>query len=160
MVLLQRDNDQSRSHAAESGLNMEENKESKKTVVTSEIAVTLKVIGGKWKPLILDYLQYHGAKRYSEIYRYVKDAPKKTLTAQLRELEADGILSRTVIPTTPPQVEYSFTEHGKSLFPVLDAMCRWGYENAGELYEVRHPSCTEDDIDRIRKEMEEEPTNE
>ena len=85
-------------------------------IVSSEIEVTLKVIGGKWKPLILHYLQYGGVKRYNEILRYLGTAPKKTLTAQLRELEEDGIIDRTVIPTLPVQVEYSITEHGKTLF--------------------------------------------
>lgn len=80
-------------------------------IVSSEIEVTLKVIGGKWKPLILHYLQYGGVKRYNEILRYLGTAPKKTLTAQLRELEEDGIIDRTVIPTLPVQVEYSITEH-------------------------------------------------
>ena len=72
-----------------------------KILVTSEIEITLRVIGGKWKPLILHLLQEEGAKRYNEILRYLRTAPKKTLTAQLRELEADGIVSRRVIPTTP-----------------------------------------------------------
>lgn len=85
-------------------------------IVSSEIEVTLKVIGGKWKPLILHYLQYGGVKRYNEILRYLGTAPKKTLTAQLRELEEDGIIDRTVIPTLPVQVEYSITEHGRHFF--------------------------------------------
>ena len=84
-------------------------------IVSSEIEVTLKVIGGKWKPLILHYLQYGGVKRYNEILRYLGTAPKKTLTAQLRELEEDGIIDRTVIPTLPVQVEYSITEHGPAV---------------------------------------------
>ena len=90
-------------------------------IVSSEIEVTLKVIGGKWKPLILHYLQYGGVKRYNEILRYLGTAPKKTLTAQLRELEEDGIIDRTVIPTLPVQVEYSITEHGRTLFPILSS---------------------------------------
>lgn len=61
-----------------------------KITVASEIEVTLKVIGGKWKPLILHFLQYEGTKRYTEILRFVRDAPKKTLTAQLREVEEEG----------------------------------------------------------------------
>lgn len=115
-----------------------------KTIVTSEISITLKVIGGKWKPLILEYLRTEGTKRYSEILKYLESAPKKTLTAQLRELEDDGIIIRKVIPTVPPQVEYSLTEHGKTLNPVLDAMCEWGYENRGGNYILSHPTCTED----------------
>ena len=115
-----------------------------KTVVTSEIAITLKVIGGKWKPLILGYLRTEGTKRYSEILKYLENAPKKTLTNQLRELEDDGIIERYVIPTTPPQVEYSLTRHGETLNPVLDAMCDWGYRNRGGNYILSHPTCAED----------------
>ena len=116
-----------------------------KILVTSEIEITLRVIGGKWKPLILHLLQEEGAKRYNEILRYLRTAPKKTLTAQLRELEADGIVSRTVIPTTPVQVEYGVTELGKTLFPVLDAMCEWGYDNANGRYMMTHPTCNGED---------------
>jgi DNA-binding HxlR family transcriptional regulator len=111
----------------------------KKTAL-SEIQVTLDVIGGKWKPLILHYLETAGTKRYSEILRYLETAPKKTLTAQLRELEADKIVKRTVIPTVPVQVEYSVTEHGRSLFPILDVMCSWGFLNMAG-YEIKHPTC-------------------
>ena len=78
-----------------------------KKIVSSEIEVTLKVIGGKWKPLILHYLQYEGPKRYNEIFRYLGSAPKKTLTLQLRELEKDGILKRTIIEGNPVGVESS-----------------------------------------------------
>ena len=81
---------------------------SEKTVVTSEIGITLKVIGGKWKPLILEYLRMQGTKRYSEILRYLEHAPKKTLTAQLRELEEDGSIERNVIPTVPRRELYPF----------------------------------------------------
>ncbi len=111
--------------------------------VTSEISYTLRVIGGKWKPLILEYLKTEGTKRYMEILRYLEDAPKKTLTDQLKELENDGIISRHVIPTVPVQVEYSITDFGKTLFPLLDAMCDWGHEHFDpERYELLHPTCT------------------
>ncbi|WP_242335589.1 helix-turn-helix domain-containing protein [Limosilactobacillus urinaemulieris] len=109
--------------------------------VLSEIQITLNVIGGKWKPLILHYLEKNGTKRYSEILHYLELAPKKTLTTQLRELEHDGIIKRTVIPTVPVQVEYSITNHGRSLFPLLDVMCAWGYLNSQD-YQVKHTTCT------------------
>ena len=81
-----------------------------KKIVSSEIEVTLKVMGGKWKPLILHYLQYEGPKRYNEIFRYLGSAPKKTLTLQLRELEKDGILKRTIIEGNPVGIEYFFRQ--------------------------------------------------
>lgn len=111
-----------------------------KKEVLSEIQVTLDVIGGKWKPLILHYLETQGTKHYSEILRYLEDAPKKTLTVQLKELEKDGIISRKVIPTVPVQTEYSVTEHGRTLFPLLDVMCAWGYINQ-ENYIIKHATC-------------------
>lgn len=116
-----------------------------KIYVTSEIEITMRVIGGKWKPLILHLLQEKGTQRYMDILRYLETAPKKTLTAQLRELELDGIIKRTVIPTVPVQVEYSVTEHGTTLYPILDAMCDWGYENADGRYVMTHPTCGEED---------------
>ena len=121
----------------------------KKEVLT-ELQVTLEVIGGKWKPLILHYLQKNGTKRYSEIFRFLDGAPKKTLTAQLRELEADKIIERTVIPTVPVQVEYSITEHGKTLFPLLDIMCAWGYINQAG-YQITHPTCPFDKKEQLLK---------
>lgn len=109
--------------------------------VTCEVEVTLRVIGGKWKPLILHYLQNEGPKRYHELLKYLGTAPKKTLTVQLRELERDGIILRRVIPATPVQVEYAVTPHGETLYPILDAMCDWGYDNIGQRYELLHPAC-------------------
>ncbi|WP_256097551.1 winged helix-turn-helix transcriptional regulator [Lactobacillus crispatus] len=97
-------------------------------------------MGGKCKPLILHYLQENGTKYYSEILRYLDSAPKKTLTAQLRGLEADKIIKRTVIPTVSVQVKYSITDYGKTLFPILDIMCAWGYVNQTN-YNVKHPTC-------------------
>ena len=104
-----------------------------KIYVTNEIEITLKVIGGKWKPLVLRYLRDEGEKRYSEILKYLGSAPKKTLTAQLREMEASGLLTRTVYPEVPPRVEYTLTELGRSLKPILDAMQDWG-----EAYKARN----------------------
>ena len=71
-------------------------------------------------------------------------APKKTLTAQLRELEEDGIIVRTVIPTVPVGVQYAVTKHGETLYPILDAMCDWGYENIGDRYQLTHATCSEE----------------
>lgn len=113
-----------------------------KRTLTCEMEVTLKVIGGKWKPLILHYLQYSGPRHYSEILGYLGGAPKKTLAAQLDELERDGIILRTVLPTSPVQVEYSVTELGKTLYPLLNFMCTWGYEHMGGRYALLHPTCS------------------
>ncbi len=89
-----------------------------------------------------------GGKRHPALYGHIplfESAPKKTLTEQLRELEEDGVLERTVIPTVPVQVEYTVIDFGKTLFPLLDAMCDWGYEHLdSEKYELMHPTSDGD----------------
>lgn len=89
------------------------------------VAATLQLIGGKYKGLILWSL-LDGALRFSGLRRAVPCATPKMLTQQLRELEADGLISRTVYPVVPPKVEYALTDLGKSLHPVLEAMHAWG----------------------------------
>lgn len=89
------------------------------------VEATLSLIGGKYKALILWHL-VENTLRFSEISKRIPQATPKMLTQQLRELEADNLISRTVYPVVPPKVEYSLTEFGKSIIPILDAMCRWG----------------------------------
>jgi len=88
---------------------------------------TLKVIGGKWKIIILWCLRDE-IKRFSEIKREIPLITQKMLTQQLRELEVDGVIQRKVYAEVPPKVEYSMTDLGKSLKPVIEAMCVWGRE--------------------------------
>jgi DNA-binding HxlR family transcriptional regulator len=114
---------------------------SEKIVVSCEMEVTLKMIGGKCKPLILYYLIENGKKRYNELQTFVFNIPKKTLTTQLRDMEADGLIMRTVYPGVPPKVEYSATELGKSLYPILEMMCEWGQKNAGDRFELTNRQC-------------------
>ena len=85
----------------------------------------LAVIGGRWKVLIL-YRLFQGTKRFSELERGVTGITQKVLTQQLRQLERDGIVQRTIYPQVPPRVEYRLTSRGESLKPVVDAMCQWG----------------------------------
>lgn len=89
------------------------------------VETTLLLIGDKWKVLILRDLMT-GTKRFSELKRSVSGITQKMLTQQLRELESDGIINRTVYPVVPPKVEYSLTDTGKTLQPILDAMRDWG----------------------------------
>jgi DNA-binding HxlR family transcriptional regulator len=86
---------------------------------------TLEVIGGRWKVPILWHL-LQGTRRFSELSRALGSVTQKMLTQQLRELEGDGIVSRKVYPQVPPKVEYSLTSDGKTLKPVVEAMCKWG----------------------------------
>lgn len=86
---------------------------------------TLAMIGGRWKiPLIFHLLA--GAKRFSELFRALPGVTQKMLTQQLREMERNGLVERKVYAQVPPKVEYSLTPLGRSLKPVVDAMCRWG----------------------------------
>lgn len=92
------------------------------------VEATLKLIGGKYKPIILWNL-INGSLRYSELKRLVETATPKMLTQQLRELEADNLISRIVHPVVPPKVEYTLTDYGETIIPILNAMCEWGKEH-------------------------------
>ena len=90
---------------------------------------TLNVVGGKWKPIILHIL-CSGTMRFGELKRYITPITQKMLTQQLRELEGDGIIRRKVYAEVPPKVEYSLTDKGRTLRPILDDLYKWGQENA------------------------------
>ena len=87
---------------------------------------TLSLISGKYKISILYALMGYGVVRFNELKKYIGGISYKTLSATLKELEADGLVHREEYPQIPPKVEYSLTERGKSLIPILDAMCEWG----------------------------------
>lgn len=93
--------------------------------INCPVDATLNLIGGKYKSLILWHL-IDGTLRYGELQKLIPQATPKMLTQQLRELELDNLLQRTVYPIVPPKVEYSLTELGLSLRPILTAMYRWG----------------------------------
>lgn len=90
------------------------------------VETTLSLIGGKYKALILWHLSA-GTLRFSQLQKAVTATPRM-LTLQLRELENDGLISRTVYPEVPPRVEYAMTDLGRSLMPILTAMRNWGTE--------------------------------
>lgn len=89
------------------------------------VDATLRLIGGKYKSLILWHL-IDGTLRYGELQKLIPQATPKVLTQQLRELEGDNLLQRKVYPVVPPKVEYSLTDFGMSLRPILTAMYNWG----------------------------------
>jgi DNA-binding HxlR family transcriptional regulator len=89
------------------------------------VGVTLSVIGGLWKPLILFHL-FAGKKRFMELCRAIPNATQRMLTLQLRELEADGVIMRHVYPQIPPKVEYEISPFGQSLGPILLSLRKWG----------------------------------
>ena len=89
------------------------------------VTFTMSKIGGKWKPIIL-FLINKGANRFGILLRGIEGISKQMLTKQLRELEADGFLNRKIYAEIPPRVEYSITELGESLFPIIQSMKHWG----------------------------------
>lgn len=93
---------------------------------------TLRVIGGKWKPLILFFL-HDGSKRYGELKRCVQGVSDKMLIQQLKELEADGVVSRTDHKEIPPRVDYALTRMGRDLAQALTPLCGWGTENSARI---------------------------
>ena len=101
------------------------------------VETTLMLIGDKWKVLILRDLM-EGTKRFGELKKSIGTVSQKVLTAQLRDMEAKGLLTRTVYAEVPPRVEYTLTETGRSLKPSLDSMVVWGTDyqrrNGGAAY--------------------------
>jgi DNA-binding HxlR family transcriptional regulator len=92
---------------------------------------TLRVIGGRWKALILYYLR-GGPKRFNELRRMMPAVTQRMLTQHLRELEADGIIDRKIFAVVPPHVEYSLSAVGIGLLPVMDAMAIWGADRIAQ----------------------------
>lgn len=108
-----------------------------------EIEVAFGVIGGKWKPLILWYLGEYKTIRFSQLQHLIPDITHKILTKQLRELEGCGLVSRTVYPDVPVRVEYTITEKGTDVLPILDMMCDWASNNDYFGYKIKYNLCVE-----------------
>ena len=104
-----------------------ETKTVKKELPACPVETTLMLIGDKWKVLILRDL-LPGTKRFGELKKSIGNVSQKVLTAQLRDMESNGLVNRKVYPEVPPRVEYSLTELGRSLKPIRDAMWDWGEE--------------------------------
>lgn len=99
------------------------------TLETTGFSYTLSLINGKYKMTILYALMEFGVVRFNEMKKYIGTISYKTLSVMLKELEADDLVHREEYPQIPPKVEYSLTERGRSLFPILDSMCEWGDEH-------------------------------
>lgn len=101
--------------------------------------VSMSVIGGKWKTVVLWYLR-KGPKRFGELKKLIPPITEKMLSLQLKELEKDGIVKRTIFPEVPPRVEYELTDEGQTLLPLLEEIAAWGRRKAklnGEIREVK-----------------------
>lgn len=104
----------------------------KSCVYNIGVEAAMDVIGGKWKPIILCNLR-HQPLRTGELKRSITGITQKMLTQQLRELEEDNIILRTVYQQVPPKVVYELSGYGKSLEPILDLLCAWGEQHVGLL---------------------------
>ncbi|CAM4089359.1 winged helix-turn-helix transcriptional regulator [Kerstersia similis] len=95
------------------------------------VEATLKLIGGKWKGVILYRLLTEQVLRFNELRRLLPNITQRMLTNQLRELESDGLIARKVYPEVPPKVEYRLTDYGQTLAPVIHALKAWGDRHVG-----------------------------
>lgn len=106
--------------------------ENKKTFIFDEnncpVTATMKVLGGKWKPILINAIYFTAPARFGELKRSVIGITQSMLTQQLRELEEDGIIIRKIYAEIPPKVEYTLTEFGLTLSPVIQTMAMWGEE--------------------------------
>lgn len=99
---------------------------SNESLETTGFSYTLSLINGKYKMTILYTLMEFGVVRFNEMKRYISGISYKSLSTALKELEGDQLIHREEYPQIPPKVEYSLTERGRTLMPILDAMCEWG----------------------------------
>ncbi|MEQ8240035.1 MAG: helix-turn-helix domain-containing protein [Cyclobacteriaceae bacterium] len=93
---------------------------------TCPVTATMQVLGGKWKPILINAIYFTSPARFGELKRSVKGITQSMLTSQLRQLEKDGVIKRKIYAEIPPRVEYSLTEFGLTLSPILVAMGNWG----------------------------------
>ena len=107
-----------------------------KTVNVRPFAYAISLIDGKWKMHILFWLLKNESLRYSELKRSLGKVTHKMLSSQLKELEADNLIIRKEYPQVPPKVEYSLSERGQSMMPILSALCRWGNQNVPEDWDM------------------------
>lgn len=95
---------------------------------------TLSMIGGKWRLVILYWLVEYKTLRFNELQRKIGTITYKTLSTELKEMEADGLIHRKEYPQIPPKVEYRLSNKGRSLIPIMESMCQWGTENSGKTF--------------------------
>jgi DNA-binding HxlR family transcriptional regulator len=110
-------------------MSMAEYKGKVKNIQDTPFGYTLSVIGGKWKMVIIYLLAENQPVRFNDLKRQIGAITFKTLSSQLKELEADGMVKRKEYPQVPPKVEYSLTEKAETLLPVLEGLCEWGVKN-------------------------------
>lgn len=100
-----------------------------KSITDTPFGYTLTMIGGKWRLVILYWLVEYEAIRFNQLKRLIGGITYKTLSSQLKDMEGDGLIIRTEYPQIPPKVEYSLSDKGRSLYPIMESMCQWGEKN-------------------------------
>ncbi|WP_106767536.1 winged helix-turn-helix transcriptional regulator [Paenibacillus faecalis] len=110
-------------------MSMAEYKGKVRNIEDTPFGYTMSVIGGKWKMVIIYLLAENQPIRFNELKRQIGAITFKTLSSQLKELEADGLVKRKEYPQVPPKVEYSLTDKAETLLPVLEELCEWGVKN-------------------------------
>ncbi|WP_426349918.1 winged helix-turn-helix transcriptional regulator [Alloiococcus sp. CFN-8] len=110
-------------------MSMVEYKGKVKNIEDTPFGYTLSVIGGKWKMVIIYLLAENQPVRFNDLKRQIGVITYKMLSSQLKELEVDGLVKRKEYPQIPPKVEYSLTDKGETLIPVLEKLCEWGADN-------------------------------
>lgn len=110
-------------------MSMEPYKGTINSITDTPFGYTLSMIGGKWRLVIMYWLVEYNVVRFNELHRLIGTITYKTLSSQLKEMESDGLLIRTEYPQIPPKVEYQLSEKGRSLYPIMEAMCHWGEEH-------------------------------
>jgi DNA-binding HxlR family transcriptional regulator len=96
------------------------------------VGFCMNIIGGKWKPVIIHMIRTN-RNRHSLMLKNIHEISKQTLTNQLRELEADGVIERIIFPEIPPRVEYKITPYGETLLPIIDSMAQWAFKHMPNL---------------------------
>jgi DNA-binding HxlR family transcriptional regulator len=96
--------------------------------ISCPVTATMQVLGGKWKAILINAIYHTSPARFGELKRSVKGITQSMLTQQLRELEDDGVISRKIYAEIPPRVEYTLTEFGLTLSPIMQSMAKWGEE--------------------------------
>lgn len=110
-------------------MSMEQYEKGITSLTDTPFGYTLSMVGGKWRLVILYWPVEYDKIRFNELQRKIGTITYKTLSSQLKEMEKDGLIIRKEYPQIPPKVEYSLSDKGKSLYPLMEAMCQWGMEH-------------------------------
>lgn len=115
-------------------MSMEKFEKRIRSLTDTPFGYTLSMIGGKWRLVILYWIVEYKTIRFNELHRKIGTISFKTLSTELKAMEADGLINRREYPQIPPKVEYSLTERGYSLYPIMEQMCQWGLENSDNTF--------------------------